>query len=366
MNLIKEVVKQHKYIAMLLAICLILSLLCMFKAGRMFFSIVGNGTKNYSTITETDMKEDLALEGYINTAYDDFAWVGKRGTGKFVEGYDVPQINFYAVEFGDNKVLFVKVPIESQINYSLESVVETTSLTMKKKNEDPAFDGTFQESVYLRGILTENDPEILHLYREWQTDNQIMYQTSWDIDISTLDPVSYTLDLTKDPQKIIMLFLLGVVLLLIVIVTVVIYFLRLYTRQFYDTFVPSSSPVPQSGSYSPMFNKDKPDSNIPIFNSKNRPVDDISTQTDSSAKRPAPKIKPTFTKYDPTTVFQSNASVSPNFASQKKSDSNNSTYGSGSFQRQNTYKPQSKVNLQKDIDPVTQQSDPSLTDSADE
>ena len=246
-----------------IAMFIILGIWFVVMSAGVVFTKMSNGIADYNTMSESQLKNHLPVQGTIYTVYDCIATQYSSENG-----VETDEAYYYLVEFDDENGLFMV--IKTNADSALTDKIDELCDAFYSDNEEVLIKG-----VYVDGALVKTDSGVVEQYDSWVSDMKEL-----GVDLSDCDVLDYTLDCTTSYNTYKFLFLLGVGMItvfLVVLVLFVIKFLRpkkntvpvqnQYQNQYQPNNYYPQNNIPQSNvpqSYIPQSNI--PQSNIPQSN----------------------------------------------------------------------------------------------------
>lgn len=162
---------------------------------------------DYNTVEKEELNSRLLMDGYVYGVVDCIAegYTETTTTGGTVTNTTTDSY-YYLIPFEDNEFMVIEIPSDTEIETQIDDLWE--AFYEDESNE------LLETGVYVSGVLTENESDLVELFDEWKVE--------YDYEDCTI--VDYTLDCTIPIERINMFFGIGLcmvgafVLLLIILI----------------------------------------------------------------------------------------------------------------------------------------------------
>lgn len=188
--------------------------LCLSSGAGVFFSQMANGTCDYYTMTNKDLKKNLPVNGTCYVVIDCIATYVTEETNKTTgKTTEKDSAYYYIVPLDEEYLMLVKTSANSQLTYDFDCLVDAFW-----DEEDSPYYYMMDTGTKLDGILVKNDSDVVSYYNEWCDEMEVSDQDGYAL-------AAYTLDCTQSVSgrikqfwigSIMLLFLLGIVTILVV------------------------------------------------------------------------------------------------------------------------------------------------------
>lgn len=166
---------------------------------------------DYNTVEKEELNSRLLMDGYVYGVVDCIAeGYTETTTGGTVTDTTTDSF-YYLIPFEDNEFMVIEIPSDTELETQIDDLWEAFY------DEDETNE-LLDTGVYVSGVLTKNEPDLVELFDEWKVE--------YDFEDCTI--VDYTLDCTIPIERINMFFGIGLCMVgafvLLMIILIIMFF----------------------------------------------------------------------------------------------------------------------------------------------